>query len=242
VAVGLAAYGLSLAAGSLSTLSPCVLPILPILLATAVAAHRLGPYALCAGLALSFTVIGVLIASVGTAIGLDAALLRKAAALLMFVFGLVLVSPRLQGRFAAIFAGASGAGNRWLERLTLDGLPGQFVLGMLLGLAWSPCVGPTLGAAIALAGQGRDLAQVTLSMALFGLGASVPLILLGAISRQAMIRARSALLAGGRLGRIALGSAMLLMAAMILSGADKRFEAWVLDSAPPWLVELTTSI
>src|SRR5882672_4350724 len=98
MAVGLATYGLSLAAGSLSILSPCVLPIVPILLGTAVAAHRLGPYALASGLTLSFTAVGVLVASAGTAIGLDQVLLRNIAAVLLLAFGLILLSGRLQDR------------------------------------------------------------------------------------------------------------------------------------------------
>src|ERR1700757_3649235 len=107
----LATFGLSLAAGSLSTLSPCVLPIIPILLATAVAAHRFGPFALAAGLALSFTIVGVVVASAGAAVGLDQALLRDVGAALLILFGLVLLSTRLQERFAGATSGLSGIGH-----------------------------------------------------------------------------------------------------------------------------------
>jgi len=239
---GAATYGLSLAAGSLSTLSPCVLPIVPILLGTAVAAHRLGPFALAAGLTLSFTVVGVFIASAGAALGLDASMLRNVAAVLLLIFGLVLVSEKLQMRFAGATAGLSGTGHALLSKVSLSGLPGQFVLGLLLGLVWSPCVGPTLGAAITLASQGEDLAQVTLLMAVFGVGASLPLIILGLVSRQAMLRLRGKLMAAGKVGKQALGGVMLVLGVMILAGADKTFEAWVLRHAPDWLVQVTTSI
>lgn len=239
---GLTSYGLSFAAGSLSTLSPCVLPVVPILLATAVAAHRLGPYALAGGLTLSFTFVGVLVASLGGAIGLDQTALRTAGAVLLLAFGLILISSRLQELFAVATSGVSGAGQSLLSKVTLDGLPGQFLIGLLLGIVWSPCVGPTLGAAITLASQGQDLGQVTALMALFGLGAGVPLVVLGLLSRQAMMRMRSRLLVAGRLGKQVLGGVMLLLGAMILSGADKLFEAWVLNHAPEWLVQATTSI
>ena len=73
---GPASYGLSFVAGNLSTLSPCVLPLLPILLGTAVNTHRLGPFALAGGLALSFTTVGVIVATVGSALGLDQGTLR----------------------------------------------------------------------------------------------------------------------------------------------------------------------
>jgi cytochrome c biogenesis protein CcdA len=239
---GLASYSLALAAGGLSTLSPCVLPLLPILLASAVAAHRLGPYALAGGLALSFTVVGVFVASLGTALGLDQGVFRLIAAGLLIAFGVVLLSARLQERFAVATSGLSGAGNSLLARVSLDGLSGQFVLGLLLGIVWSPCVGPTLGAAVTLASQGQSLGQVTLLMALFGIGAGAPLVALGLVSRSAMAKVRGKLLAAGKFGKQVLGGVMLLLGLLILSGADKRFEAWVLQAAPEWLVRLTTSL
>ncbi|MDP1635448.1 MAG: cytochrome c biogenesis protein CcdA [Gallionellaceae bacterium] len=239
---GFSAYGLSFAAGGLSTLSPCVLPLVPILLGTAATAHRLGPFALAGGLMLSFTAVGVFVASLGASLGIDQALFRDAAAVLLLAFGMLLLSARLQERFALAASGVSGAGQGLLSRLTLDGLPGQFVLGLLLGIIWSPCVGPTLGAAITLASQGESLAQVALVMALFGLGAGLPLLLLGFASREAMLRIRGRLMSAGKLGKQVLGGVMLLLGAAILTGGDKLFEAWVLRSAPSWLVTLTTSI
>ena len=237
----LGTYGLSLAAGGLSTLSPCVLPLLPILLGAAVAAHRLGAFALAGGLMFSFTAVGVFIASLGAAIGLDQETFRNVAASALVAFGLVLLSARLQERFAVAASVVSGAGHGLLSRLTLDGLPGQFAIGLLLGLVWSPCVGPTLGAAVTLASQGQDLAQVTLVMALFGLGAGLPLVVLGLVSRQTVLRVRGGLMAAGKLGKRLLGAVMLLLGGAILAGADRLFEAWVLRAAPEWLLRLTTS-
>lgn len=239
---GLGSYGLSLVAGSLSTLSPCVLPLLPILLGTAVAAHRLGPYALAAGLTLSFTAVGIFVASLGSALGLDPALFRSVAAMLLLIFGAILMSPRLQERFAGATSGLSGAGQSVLSRLSLDGLPGQFILGLLLGIAWSPCVGPTLGAAVSLASQGQNLVQVTLLMALFGIGAGIPLVALGLVSRQAMLKYRGTLMAAGKFGKQMFGGILFGLGLLILTGADKLFEAWVLQSAPAWLIQKTTSI
>jgi cytochrome c biogenesis protein CcdA len=235
-----ATYGLGYLAGLLSTLSPCVLPLLPILIATAVSAHRLGPYALAAGLTLSFAAIGLLLSTVGFALGLEPALFRQAAAVLLIGFALVLLSPPLQARFAGATAGIGAGGDRLLARMRLDGLGGQFVVGAMLGLIWSPCVGPTLGAATTLAAQGRQLGAIALLMVLFGLGAGTPLVVLGSLSRAAMLRMRSTLMVAGQRGKLALGLIMLLLGVAIVSGADKRFEAWVLDAAPSWLTELTT--
>ncbi|OGT91833.1 MAG: cytochrome C biogenesis protein [Gammaproteobacteria bacterium RIFOXYD12_FULL_61_37] len=235
-------YGLAFAAGGLSTLSPCVLPLVPILAGAAAASHRLGPLALAAGLSLSFTVVGLFVASLGAALGIGQGPFRDIAALILIAFGILLLSSRLQASFAALLSGLSSAGNGLLSRLRLEGLGGQFLLGLLLGIAWSPCVGPTLGAAITLASRGESLPQAALAMALFGLGAGLPLLLLGLASREAMLRLRGGLAAAGLLGKRLLGGLLLILGAAILSGADKLFEAWVLRSAPPWLVSLTTSL
>jgi cytochrome c biogenesis protein CcdA len=229
-------------AGVLSTLSPCVLPLIPILLASAAATHRLGPYALAAGLALSFAGVGLFVATLGVSLGLDQATFRNGAAVLLIGFALVLLSGRLQERFAAAASGLSGAGANLLSRLALEGLAGQLVLGLLLGVVWSPCVGPTLGAALTLASQGQDLGRVALAMILFGLGAGTPLVAIGLLSRQALARLRGRLLAAGRFGRTLLGMAMLVLGILILTGADKRFEAWFLEVAPAWLSGMAIAI
>ena len=239
---GLTTYGLALAAGSLSTLSPCVLPLLPIILGTALAAHRFGTYALAAGLTLSFTLIGVFIASLGIGLGLDQTVFRSIAATLLIVFGIILLSAPLQEKFALATSGLSGAGQTLLTKVSLDGLPGQFILGLLLGIVWTPCVGPTFGAAVTLASSGQNLGQVTLVMALFAIGVSIPLVALGLVSRRAMAGVRGRMLAVGKIGKQVLGGIMLLLGGMILSGTDKLLEAWILQAAPEWLVQLTTSI
>lgn len=235
-------YSLSYLAGVLSTLSPCVLPLLPILVGSAVLAHRFGAIALAAGLASSFTIVGVFIASVGLAIGLDQEVFRNIAAVLLIVFGITLLSSTLQEKFAVATSGLSSSGQSLLSRISTDGLLGQFALGLLLGVVWSPCVGPTLGATITLASQGQNLAHATLVMALFGIGASTPLIIFGMLSRQAVMKFRDKMLTTGSTGKKILGILLLTLGLMIVTGADKKFETAVLKIAPDWLVQLTTSI
>lgn len=240
--LGLASFGIALAAGGLSTLSPCVLPVLPIVLGSAVSAHRRGPVALAAGLALSFTVLGVALAAFGAALGLDPGVFRNVAAVLLLAFGVVLLSSRLQARLAVAGSGISSAGQGMLARLSFDGWPGQFMLGLLLGIVWTPCVGPTLGTAVTLASQGEQLAQVTLVMALFGLGAATPLVVLGALSREAVMRVRGRLLKAGERGKKVLGALMLGLGVFVLTGLDKQAEIWALDALPAWLTEVGTRL
>ena len=237
---GLSSYGLSFLAGVLSILAPCVLPLLPILLTSAAAAHRLGPFALALGLMLSFTTVGVVVIGFGASAGLDPNTFRYIGACLLIAFGVLLLSSGLQSRFAMATSGVSNAGQNMLARVSLDGLSGQFILGLLLGIVWSPCVGPTLGAAIVLASQGQALLQVVIVMALFGLGAGLPLIALGLASKQVLMRWRGYLLATGQGGKKLLGVILLLAGVLILAGLDKTFETWILNISPEWLTNLTT--
>ena len=158
------------------------------------------------------------------------------------MFGALLLSSRLQDKFATATSGLSSAGNSFLAQLTLDGLIGQFVLGLLLGIVWSPCVGPTLGAAVTLASQGQSLVQVSILMALFGIGAGLPLVAFGLLSRQAMLRFRGKLLIAGSIGKQAFGGILIFLGITILFGADKILESWIVKIEPAWLISLTTSI
>lgn len=236
----IAALGLAFVAGILSTLSPCVLPLLPLVLGTAASQHRLGPVALAAGLASSFVVIGLFVATFGYAIGIDGGALRMLAALLMIGIGIVLMVPRLQER-TAVAAGPVGAwaGNH-LGAVAGEGWSGQFLVGLLLGAVWSPCVGPTLGAASVLAAQGRNLAEVGVTMAMFGIGAALPLLLLGLLSREAILKLRGRMLNAGSLAKSALGLVLVTVGIAVVSGADKAIEAVLVAWSPDWLTALTT--
>ena len=232
--------GLAFLAGILSTLSPCVLPLLPIVLATAASNHKFGPAALAAGLAASFVTIGLFVATIGFAIGLDAGVFRILAALLLILVGAVLMVPSFQTQVAL----AAGPVSNWTEQrfggFSGCGLGGQFGVGLLLGVIWSPCVGPTLGAASVLAAQGQSLGYVAITMTAFGIGAALPLLILGLLSRETLARWRDRLLATGRNGRVMLGSFFIAAGLLIITGIDKTVEAALVDASPAWLTDLTT--
>ena len=236
----LASLGFGFVAGLLSTLSPCVLPLLPLVLGGAVAAHRFGMVALAAGLVLSFVVVGMFVATIGFSIGLDGVLLRQVTAIGLFLVGIVLLSGALQLRFAVAAAGLGDAGNRLIARIVPTGLGGQFILGLILGTVWSPCIGPTLGAASLLAAQGKDLGAAAGVMAAFGAGAAVPLALVGLLSRQALMHWRGRLMQAGGAGKSLLGVTAIAVAALILTGTDKTLETALVNASPAWLTGLTT--
>jgi cytochrome c-type biogenesis protein len=234
------ALGLAFPAGVLTVLSPCVLPLLPIVLGAAASQHRLGPLALAGGLALSFTAIGLFVATIGFAAGLDTGFFRTVSAVLLIGVGLVLLVPRLQEQFALAAAPVSNWAGGYADNFTPGGLAGQFGLGLLLGAVWSPCVGPTLGAASVLAAKGENLPQVALAMLAFGVGAALPLLLLGILSREALMRWRSRLMEGGKAGKTALGLILVAVGLLVATGLDKRLEAVLVEASPDWLTQLTT--
>ena len=233
---------LSFAAGALSTLSPCVLPILPIVLFGVLEKHAWGPVALAAGLSVSFAAVGVAIASIGFNVGLDPSTLRYAVAVLMIAMGLILLVPALQARLATLASPISVGGQSLLDRVQPSGLAGQFVLGILLGAIWSPCSGPTLGAAIGLAAQGDSMIKAAAVMATFGFGASTPILALAYGSRQAVFSRRDMLTKTTRFAKPVMGAAFMFVGAFVLTGFDKIVETSLTNAMPDWWAALTTRI
>jgi cytochrome c biogenesis protein CcdA len=231
---------LAFLAGVLSILSPCVLPLVPVVLGAAVSEHRLGPVALAAGLAISFVAIGMFMATVGFAIGLDGTFFRAIGGVMLAGIGLILLVPRFQTNLAT----AAGPVSDWTERqfggFSRRGISGQFGLGLLLGAVWAPCVGPTLGTAMILAARGEDFGRAALTMGLFGLGSALPLLALGLLSREAILRWRGRMLTASSGMKAALGALLLAAGVLVLKGFDKVLEAAMVRSAPSWLVDLTT--
>jgi cytochrome c biogenesis protein CcdA len=236
----LGSLALSYAAGALSTLSPCVLPLLPILLASAVQQHVLAPLALALGLAGSFAGMGLFAASLGLSLGIDASILRFAAAFLMLALGIVLLVPALQAELTQRMGPMTGWANRLLQRLPSNGAGAQFLLGLVLGVVWSPCAGPTLGAAIGLAAQRETMLQATTVMAIFGFGAATPVVALAYGSRQVVLNRRDRLRRVSAAAKPIMGIAIAAVGLFVLTGLDRIAETHLTNVMPDWLLNLTT--
>lgn len=227
-------------AGVLSTLNPCVLPILPIVLFGAIQQNVWGPVALAAGMAVSFAALGTFIALIGFGVGIDSGVLRALAALLMIALGMVMLVPAMQARLALAGAPVATGAQSLIDRLRPAGLGGQFLLGGLLGAVWSPCSGPTLGAAVGLAAQSATAVQASVVMMMFGLGAATPILALAYGSRQAVLTRRDWMSKLASIAKPVMGVALLTLGLFVLMGLDKILEAMLINLAPDWLVVLTT--
>lgn len=177
------------------------------------------------GLGLSFTFIGILLAATGSVLGLDADLLRQLAALLLLVFGSAMAFEAVRLWFSEMIRGFSRTGQPLLERISADTLYGQFLLGLVLDIVWSPCVGPTLGATFIIARQSQNLAHASIVMAVFGFGTTLPLVAVGNLSQQALLRYKSSLAIAGSKGRQLLGLLLMAVGVLIVTGLDKTLEA-----------------
>jgi cytochrome c biogenesis protein CcdA len=235
------AIAVSFAAGALSVLSPCVLPLLPIVVASALQRHRHGPLALATGFVLASAAIGLFFASLGFRLGVDRDTARGVAAVMMAGAGLTLLLPPLQRAFAAAAAPLAGRASAFATRLPA-GLGGQLLLGVLLGAVWTPCTGPTLAAAIAVAARSESLARAGAVMLVFGAGAVVPVLALAYGSRHALRGHGRRLAHVASAGKAILGLLLLIVGVLALTGIDKRIEAWMVEHMPNWVIDLTTAI
>jgi len=227
-------------AGTLSVLSPCVLPLLPIVVGAALQQHRHGPLALAAGLIVTATATGLFFAAAGFTSAIDRDVARAGAAALMALAGLVLLVPALEAALARAAAPLAGAAARLLGRVPA-GLGGQALVGGLLGFVWTPCTGPTLGAAITLATRSESLAHAGLVMLAFSVGAVVPVLAIAYGSRR-IATGGTTLMRLAAVGKPVMGGLLLVVGALAVTGTDKRIEAWLLDHLPEWLIALTVSI
>jgi cytochrome c biogenesis protein CcdA len=201
---------------ALSTLSPCVLPLIPMVLGAAVGKHRHGPVVLAGGLAVSFVTIGMFIATIGYALGLDAGSFRIIGAVLLMAIGLALLVPTLQTQFAVV-----AVPNRQSFQVPL--VMTAFGVGAALPLLFL---------------------HYSFDMWMARTYPSIPFEryadLLGLLSREAMVAWRGRLLNAGKTGKMALGGLLLALGLMIASGLAKRIETFLVDLSPAWLTELTT--
>ena len=169
--LGIGTAALAFGAGLASVASPCVLPVVPVVVAGSSDDHRSRPALVVAGIAASFVTMGVLTSLFGAAVGPLLPALEKVTGVLVIAFGLLLLADvnlfKHLGWLSRL--GPAGAGGRW------SGL----VLGLSLGLVWIPCVGPMLSSVLAMvASQGRLASGVVLLTA-YSLGFAVPMLAVG---------------------------------------------------------------
>jgi len=225
---------IALVAGVLSVLSPCVWPLVPIVMATASGQSRFGPLYLAIGLSLSFAIAGAFLTFILLNLGFDPDAFRNVAAVLLVLVGCILAIKPLADIVSQMMSRLS---SRMDFSSDANGL-GQFGVGLLLGLVWLPCVGPTLGAAIAVASIGQNMGTAFVVMFAFGLGTASALLLAALVSGQLLKRLRPGLFSKVSSAKHVLGYLLIFLGGLILTGSDKVLETYALQILPEWAVSL----
>jgi cytochrome c-type biogenesis protein len=216
-------------AGALTALSPCVLPILPIMLGRSLQSHRYGPIALVMGLVGGFAVAGSLLGFSASWLTGFANILRYGAIALLLGFGLLTLWPSWSYQLFAFLPI-----QRWLKDRPRIGLWGEFWLGTQLGLLWTPCAGPVLGGILVLAAVHHQVFSAFVLLLTYGLGATLPLLAIAYGGRKLTqhilgLRHRSAVLQ--KIG----GAIVLTTALSILFGWDVQIQLWLAPFVPSFL-------
>jgi cytochrome c biogenesis protein CcdA/thiol-disulfide isomerase/thioredoxin len=224
-------------AGLVTAVSPCVLPILPVVLATGAGGDRRRPYLVIAGLIASFSFFTLASVQLIGALHLPSSTLRDVAIVVIAVFGLTLVVPALTTRFERATARVPAIGAR-LAYAGGAGVAGGLITGVGLGLVWTPCAGPILGAITSLAvtapGSGATLALVVA----YSIGAGLPLLAIALGGRAALARLHLRSAAGW--ANRALGILVLATAGLMAVGADTALSADLTNALPDWTGTLQT--
>jgi cytochrome c biogenesis protein CcdA/thiol-disulfide isomerase/thioredoxin len=209
--------GIAFLAGVVTAISPCVLPVLPIVLAGGASGGDRSPYAIVAGLVASFTVFTLTAASLLSALGLPDDLLRTFAIGVVVLVGLSLVLPPFEDLLSRPF--------RTIARRPPGGAGRGFLLGVSLGLLFTPCAGPVIGAVATVAAtRSLSLEAVAVTLA-YGLGAGLVLLGVAICARRGMslrsVRAHAPVL------RRALGATIVAVAVLMALGIDKKLQTRV---------------
>lgn len=226
-------FFLAIAAGFLTILAPCILPVLPFLLGTAGGRSKWRPVMIIAGFVGSFTLIGAALATAGTFLGISNDSLRLLAGVLLLLFGAALffekayekltvkIQPLLAKLGTDVAAGSSVKTDAWSGVL----------VGVSLGLVWSPCAGPILGTILTLAARTSDYVTTALLFFAYAIGAGVPMLAIAYGSNRLQAKFRSV----GRLQPVLnkiFGALVILTAVAILTGYDQVVQTWLVERFP----------
>jgi len=223
--------GLAFLEGVALIVSPCILPVMPLVLATSVGGGRRRPYGIIIGFVLAFSLFAIVARKVVVLLGIDLDVIKDVSLVLLALFGLVLLSSRLSDKFSSLTQGAADFGNR-LAGTGGEGLLSGILIGSLIGLVWTPCAGPILAAVLVqVIRQQTDLAGNLVIIA-FGIGAGVPMLIIALTGRKIMSKL-GFFTRHAEAVRKAFGVLILLSVAYIASGVDVQALLTTKKAAPP---------
>lgn len=222
-------------AGIVTILSPCILPILPVVLSGSVGEGKRRPLGVVTGFVASFTFFTLFLTTLVRATGLSADLFRTIAVVVVFGFGLTLLVPKAQALIEQLFSRLAGFVPQQKGK---TGFVGGVAVGVSLGLVWTPCVGPILASIISLALTGTVTSDAVLITVSYAAGTAVPMLVIMSTGRRLFEKAPW-LMSRSRLIQRGFGAVMILLALAIFFQVDRKFQVWVLTVFPNYGANLT---
>ncbi|MBT0666441.1 cytochrome c biogenesis CcdA family protein [Geobacter pelophilus] len=169
IELGISSILLAVGAGLASVMSPCVLPVVPIIMAGAERKDRLRPMILVMGLSLSFMIMGAISSLFGAMLVGRTRYIEIAGSIVIIALGLMVIFD------ISIFKRITALSNLHVKG---EGRLGAFVLGMALGLVWVPCVGPFLSSILTMVGTNGQLTYGITLLGFYSMGLAVPMLIL----------------------------------------------------------------
>ena len=214
-------------AGVVTIMKPCCLPLVPVIFSGS-GGHRFRPLAIVTGLTISFTTMGVLVSAFGATFAEYTSYLRNIAILFIISMGLVLFDEDVNMEFMKISGSITqhlrqiGFLNRFSSRMPEGSLTGGFFLGMSLGVLWIPCVGPILGAVLALVATVGNITYGAWMLFVYSVGMSLPMLSIAYYGKRVTNRYKWFSRNGELLKKLS-GLVLILVGIMLLFSIDKVF-------------------
>lgn len=222
--------GLSFIEGLALIASPCILPVLPLVLGASVDGGKKRPFGIIVGFVLAFTAFAMLSRKLVATLGIDLELIKWGSLIFLALFGLVLLSERLSSIFSSATQRFANTGST-LTANAKDGFFSGILIGMLIGLIWTPCAGPILAAVLVqIIRQESDISALFL-VGSFALGAGVPMLIISLTGRKIMSKI-GFLTHHAEAVRKTFGVVILLAVAFIASGVDAQSLFTKKETAP----------
>lgn len=220
-------------AGIVTILSPCILPILPIVLSGSVSGDKKRPFGIIVGFILSFTIFTLFLATIVRLTDIPSNTLRIIAGVVLLAFGLSLLLPRVQELMEKLFSKLSVLGPKTNPHA---GFWGGFVIGLTIGIVWTPCVGPILASVIALAATSQVSTATFLITLSYSIGTAIPMFLIMYGGRNLLNKAPWLLKNTSTIQK-AFGVLMILFSLAIFTNIDQQIEGYL--AATPYGADLT---